>query len=170
MFKNSSLHYFLPRVGGNGSLIKKFFFLLLLPVAFVFSAKAQSSTITGTVKNNSGEAIEGVSVVIKNSSTGTSTGANGQFSITVKERGDTLVFTYVGFETKEMAARPGSPVNVVLSPNTVTGNEVIVVGYGTQSKRNVTGSVSKADLARTENLPNTNITQAIRGSVAGVQV
>src|SRR5690606_5153963 len=61
-------------------------------------------------------------------------------------------------------------INVALIPGDAALDEVVVIGYGTQSRRNVTGSVSKVDMRATENLPNTNVTQAIRGRVAGVQV
>jgi TonB-linked SusC/RagA family outer membrane protein len=148
---------------------KKNLLLLLLSQVFLMATFAQS-VITGTVKNTQGEMMAGVSVIIKNSKTGTSTTASGQYSIATKKSSDILVFSYIGFAPQEFVAGSRTALDITLESNAKAADEVVVVGYGTQSKRNVTGSVSKVDMAKTENLPNTNVTQALRGSVAGVQV
>ncbi|MEO5995149.1 MAG: TonB-dependent receptor [Chitinophagaceae bacterium] len=149
--------------------LKQNFFLLLLSQSLLFSVSAQS-TITGVVKNAEGEMMTGVSVIIKNTSTGTTTTAAGLYSITSKKNSDILVFSYIGFEPQEFVIGNRTTLDVTLQSNEKAADEIVVVGYGTQSKRNVTGSVSKVDMAKTENLPNTNVSQALRGSVAGVQV
>ncbi|ANE53445.1 TonB-dependent receptor [Flavisolibacter tropicus] len=143
--------------------------MLLVGVLSV-SASAQTATIKGTVRDTKGEALEGVNIVVKNSTVGTTSNASGHYTITVKGPNDVLVFSSVGYENSEVVVGGNGSIDLMLTPKTITGNEVVVVGYGTQSKRNITGAVAKADLSRSENLPNTNITQALRGSVAGVQV
>ncbi|WP_082886392.1 SusC/RagA family TonB-linked outer membrane protein [Flavisolibacter tropicus] len=144
--------------------------LLLLVGVLSVSASAQTATIKGTVRDTKGEALEGVNIVVKNSTVGTTSNASGHYTITVKGPNDVLVFSSVGYENSEVVVGGNGSIDLMLTPKTITGNEVVVVGYGTQSKRNITGAVAKADLSRSENLPNTNITQALRGSVAGVQV
>ncbi len=149
--------------------LNKSFLLLFISQALSYCIYAQA-TITGTVKNSQGEMMAGVSVIIKNTSTGTSTTSAGQYSIASKKSNDILVFSYIGFEPQEFVTGNRTTLDVTLKSNAQAADEIVVVGYGTQSKRNVTGSVSKVDMSKTENLPNTNVTQALRGSVAGVQV
>lgn len=154
----------------NGLLqFQKTFILLLFSQVILFSAYAQS-TITGTVKNQLGESLAGVSVVVKNSSVGSSTSAAGQYTIHSKSSTDILVFSSIGFEPQEFEVGNRTTLDVTMQSMAKAGDEIVVVGYGTQSKRNVTGSVTKVDMAKSENLPNTNVSQALRGSVAGVQV
>ncbi|GAB2589763.1 TonB-dependent receptor [Spirosoma areae] len=131
-------------------------------------------TITGTVTDEGGQALPGVSIVVKGTTRGTNTDAQGSYRISIpdRKRGDgpaILVFSFVGYASREETVGSRSTVNVSLKADDKTLNEVVVVGYGTQSRRNVTGSVAKVDLKQTENLPNTNISQALRGRVAGVQ-
>ncbi|MPR33031.1 TonB-dependent receptor [Salmonirosea aquatica] len=127
-------------------------------------------TLTGNVVDEkSGEALPGVSILVKNTSRGTTTDQNGNFRLDVPSGEATLVFSYVGYLAREIVVGSQTTFRVSLSPDTKALEEVVVVGYGTQSKRNVTGSVAKVDLKRTETLPNTNVTQALRGTIAGVQ-
>ncbi|SFC52578.1 TonB-linked outer membrane protein, SusC/RagA family [Parapedobacter composti] len=138
---------------------------LVLPMATAF-AQGQL-TVSGVVSDNNGP-LEGVSVEVKRGAVRTVTDATGQYRIQANS-GDTLVFRNVGYTTQEVAVGQNETINVLLMASTSSLDEVVVVGYGTQSRRNVTGSVSKVDMAETENLPNTNVTQALRGRVAGVQ-
>lgn len=127
--------------------------------------------ITGTVTDDKGEGLPGVSVLLKGTQRGTTTDPAGKYRLGIPDgsSGAILVFSYVGFLSEEVAVGNQSVINVTLKPDTKSLNEVVVVGYGTQSKRNVTGSVAKVDLKQIENTPNTNVSQALRGRVAGVQ-
>ena len=127
-------------------------------------------TITGTVTDEGGQALPGVSIVVKGTTKGTNTDANGTYRISVPDRTAVLVFSFVGYASREESVGNRTNVTVALKADDKTLNEVVVVGYGTQSRRNVTGSVAKVDMKQTENLPNTNVTQALRGRVAGVQI
>ena len=126
--------------------------------------------ITGTVTDEGGQALPGVSIVVKGTTKGTNTDAQGNYRLTIPDKTATLVFSFVGYGSREESVANRSVVSISLKADDKTLNEVVVVGYGTQSRRNVTGSVAKVDLKQTENLPNTNITQSLRGRMAGVQI
>ena len=125
--------------------------------------------VNGTVKDEKGEALPGVSILVKGTSGGTTTDLEGKFSLVLKDESTTLIFSFLGFQNQEIALGTGNYIDVVLKAEIKGLDEVVVVGYGSQIRRNVTGSVSKMDMKQIENLPNTNVSQAIRGRVAGVQ-
>lgn len=125
--------------------------------------------LSGTVRDERGQALPGVSVLVKATQRGTTTDASGQYRLDVPPGASTLVFSFVGYKTQEIAVGERTQLDVTLVVEERSLDEVVVVGYGTQSKRNVTGSVSKVDLKQLENTPNTNVSQALRGRVAGVQ-
>ncbi|MBB5284062.1 TonB-linked SusC/RagA family outer membrane protein [Rhabdobacter roseus] len=127
-------------------------------------------SVTGRVLDaTSQEGLPGVNILVKGTSRGTTTNTDGSFRIEVPTGEAVLVFSFVGYQPQEVRVGGQTTLQVRLAPDTKALEEVVVVGYGTQSKRNVTGSVAKVDMKRTETLPNTNVTQALRGTVAGVQ-
>lgn len=136
----------------------------------VAAMQQQEKRITGMVIDTNGEALIGVSILAKKNGIGTITDVDGKFTINVS-LGETLQFSYVGYETLEVAVtnKTRNNLEITLKPDTQLLDEVVVVGYGSQSKRNVTGAVSKIKMETMENLPNTSVTQALRGRVAGVQ-
>jgi TonB-linked SusC/RagA family outer membrane protein len=153
-------YYFLRRLKG----LMPF---LLLPV----SLSAQQITVKGTVTDQiSGHSLIGVSVGVKGLSLGTVTDANGHYSIAVPGGSDTLVFTYIGYSTKEIPLASRSRVDATLAPDQENLNEVVVIGYGTQKKKDVTGAVTRVDPRRLENLPNSNLAQALEGAVPGLNI
>lgn len=117
--------------------------LLAGMLCFAWPAAAQNKTVTGKVTDaQGGAALSGVSVTVKGEKTGTSTDAEGRFSISVPA-GGTLVFSAIGFATQEIAVGNQSEINVTMSPTVATNlNEVVVVGYGTRKVKDLTGSVS----------------------------
>ncbi|WP_423147724.1 SusC/RagA family TonB-linked outer membrane protein [Rubrolithibacter danxiaensis] len=140
-------------------------FILVVP------AWAQNKVISGKVTDSQdGTPLVGVSVKAKGTTNGTGTGADGSFSLSVPESTTTLVFTYIGYNTKEVSIAGKTTVNVTLEAAKTTLNEVVVVGYGSQRKADVTGataSVSAKDLnAGVVNNP----LQAIQGKVAGLNI
>lgn len=151
------------------SNLKKYILMLfLLPLSYF--AHAQSTTVSGIVKDPNGETLIGVTIKIKGSTGGATTNTEGTYSLTLKGTNEVLVFTYIGYVPQEIALNGKARLDIVLQPDSKVLDDVYIVGYGTQSKRNITGSVTKVDMAKTATLPNTNISQALRGSVAGVQV
>ncbi|MBO0359196.1 TonB-dependent receptor [Hymenobacter sp. BT186] len=129
-------------------------------------------TITGQVRDEKGEALPGVTVVIKGTTIGASTDAQGNFSLRVPEANanGTLLVSYVGYQAQEVPLSGRTTLNVALKPDAQALNEVVVVGYGTQKRSDVTGSVVSVPQDRLERLPVSNIAQALQGAVAGVQI
>jgi TonB-linked SusC/RagA family outer membrane protein len=132
-------------------------------------AYGQNITIRGTVKDAKGETLPGVSVRVKDSSTGVATDVNGAFSISATAN-STLTFSFIGFATQEQAVAGRTEINVVLADNNRQLSEVIVVGYGTQRKGDITGAVSVVGKKDLDQRPNTQIGNLIEGKTAGVQV
>ncbi|MBD1395682.1 TonB-dependent receptor [Pontibacter sp. JH31] len=130
----------------------------------------QDVTVTGRVIDDTGMALPGVTVVLKGTTRGTSTNANGDFSLSVPASGGTLVFSFIGYTTQEVAIGNQSTINVSLKTDTKALSEVVVVGYGTQRKTDVSGAVTQVT---SEDFVQGQITtpeQLIQGKVAGVQI
>ncbi|AWW31198.1 SusC/RagA family TonB-linked outer membrane protein [Echinicola strongylocentroti] len=129
-----------------------------------------AATVRGTVRDaDSGELIPGVNVRLKNTSKGTITDIDGKFEIDVEGPESVLVFSFIGYVSQEATVGNQGIMDISLHSDLESLEEVVVVGYGTQVKRNVTGSVSSVEVDQLETQPNTNIGQALRGRVAGVQ-
>lgn len=128
----------------------------------------QDLTVKGTVKDTEGEPLPGVSVLEKGTLNGASTGENGHFSITVKDENAVLVFSLIGYLTKEVKTRQDGPIEVILEPDVSALNEVVVVGYGEQRKKTLTGSVASISGQDIEKFPVTNITKTLQGQIPGV--
>ncbi|RZJ73817.1 TonB-dependent receptor [Flavobacterium sp.] len=126
--------------------------------------------ITGKIVDNTGLPLPGVSVLVKGTNIGTVTDIDGNYSITPNSANATLVFSFVGFKTQEVLVGGKSAIDISMSEDSTTLNEVVVVGYGTQKRSDITGSVASIPTERLKNLPATNISQAIQGSTAGVTV
>ncbi len=141
------------------------YFLLFVPMLLF----AQTKTVTGKVTAESDKTpLPGVNVVIKGTSVGTQTDFDGNYSINVAENA-VLQFSYVGFKTKEVKVI-GSVVNIILKEDTEALEEVVVVGYGTQRKKDLTGAVSKIKATAFKNQPVLNTSSALQGRVAGVSI
>jgi TonB-linked SusC/RagA family outer membrane protein len=127
-------------------------------------------TITGSVTDEKGEGLAGVSVVVKGTQRGTASTGNGDFSISVLSDADVLVFSFVGYLSQEVAVGNRSKINVSLITDERALEEVMVVGYGTQKKSDLTGSVSSVKGADLTRLPTQRVDQALQGRAAGVMV
>ncbi len=139
---------------------------------FSFRSDAQNVTVTGKVTNRiNGEALPGATVSLKGGLTTTLTDVNGSFKLIVPQTGSILVVTYIGMLDQEIPVTPAvTEYNVQLDTRMSSLNEVVVVGYGTQRKVNVTGSISSVRAKDLENVPNGRIEQALQGRVSGVTV
>lgn len=144
--------------------------LLFLLFSCFFSALAQVKNITGTVKDNKGETLPGVSVKLKGTQQGTVTDAEGKFRLRVPGPSAVLVFTYIGFQTQEVPVGSAAALNVVMKDNATNLEEVVVVGYGTQKKRDVTGAVASFKAEQIESMPQTTITQSLQGKIPGLSI
>ncbi|GAB3529489.1 TonB-dependent receptor [Pontibacter brevis] len=131
---------------------------------------AQGITVQGRVTDQSGAPLPGVTVLLKGTTTAAPTGADGQYAINVPTSTGTLVFTYIGFEPQEVPINNRTTINVQMGEDAKALEEVVVVGYGTQKRSDITGSVASVPKDRLSNLPVTDITQAIQGTTAGLSV
>jgi TonB-linked SusC/RagA family outer membrane protein len=148
-------------------LLQSLFVLMLVASA----AFAQDRTITGTVTaKEDGSALPGVSIQVKGTKVGTQTGADGKFSIKVAQGQSALTFSFIGFVPKTVTLGNGSTINVSLESDSKVLSEVVVVGYGTQTKREITGSQSTVKAADIANAPILSPEQALQGRAPGVQV
>ncbi|WP_142784527.1 SusC/RagA family TonB-linked outer membrane protein [Changchengzhania lutea] len=141
--------------------------LTLFLFANVFS---QNVDVSGNVQDNTGFPLPGVNVIIKNTATGTVTDFDGGFTIQNVEAGSTLVFSYVGYLTKEILVSDGTNLTVQLDEDLAQLDEVVVVGYGTQKKKEVTGAVAVLDSEAIEKLNPQRVEQALQGQISGVNV
>ncbi|MCH5597499.1 SusC/RagA family TonB-linked outer membrane protein [Niabella ginsengisoli] len=137
---------------------------------FYVEGQGQTKRITGTVTDNNGTALAGISVTVKGAPGGTTTDNKGNYSIDVASAEAVLVFSGVGFSTIEETLSGRESVSVTLTGQASDLEEVVVIGYGTAQKKDVTGAVSRANLKAFKESPNTNILQSLQGSVAGLNV
>ncbi len=131
-------------------------------------AQAQTKAVSGVVKDDNG-GLPGVTVAIKGSQKGTLTDANGNYKITATAK-DQLVFSYVGFETSTVLVGIKTVINVSLKSTTSDLDEVVVIGYGSVKRKDLTGSVAKVEMAELNKAPVRSFDEALAGRVAGVQV
>jgi TonB-linked SusC/RagA family outer membrane protein len=131
---------------------------------------AQQSAVTGTVKDFSGETLIGVNIRIVGTTQGTITGADGSYKINVPDAESVLEFSYIGYVTQSVRVGNSTVIDVILEEDAQSIEEVVVIGYGTQRRSDITGSVTSVPKERLSNLPVANFAQAIQGVAAGVNV
>lgn len=129
----------------------------------------QAGVVKGQVTDKNGDGVIGATVKVKDAQAGTVTDYNGNFSLNVQKAG-TLVVSYIGYLTKEIAFTPGQTLNITIEEDATALDEVVVVGYGVQKKSDVTGSVTSINKDRLSKLPVTNVLQAVQGAAAGVTI
>ena len=150
---------------------KIFFLLLLFTSLFSVEIFAQSTNLTGHVIGNDGLAIPGVSIQEQNTNKGTATDASGSFSLSVSNPNATLLITSLGYVSQTIPLNGRSSITITLQGSAAKElNQVIVVGYGTQRKRDITGSIATVNGNEIAKQPVLTATQAIQGKVAGVQI
>ena len=132
---------------------------------------AQEITVTGTVYDKAlNEPLPGVNVIVKNTTQGTTTDFDGNFSLPGVSVGDILVFSYISFQSKEVGVVSQEPMAVFLEEDVSALDEVVVIGYGTQTKKEITGAVTVVGSETIEELNPTRIEQALQGQVSGVNI
>ncbi|WP_239970579.1 SusC/RagA family TonB-linked outer membrane protein [Confluentibacter citreus] len=135
----------------------------------VVNANAQK-TVSGTVTDEAGVPMLGVNVVLKGTSTGTNTDFDGNYSLSVSGSNAVLVFSYLGYVTKEITVGAQSVISVTLDPDVSALSEVVVIGYGTQRRESVTGSVVSIKGETLNEVQSSNFAQALQGRAAGVDI
>ena len=160
--------------------MKEFFSKFFLGVCLLFvthalypslsAALAQGIAVTGTVTDETGEPLPGVNVVIKGTSTGRVTDINGQYAINVPNQDAVLTFSFIGYTMQEIAVGNRRVIPVTLREDTQAIDEVVVVGYGVQRKRDVTGSIANVKGELLRDLPVANLSSALQGKAAGLDI
>ena len=145
----------------------RFLFTALFLISFIFYG--QEMQISGTVTNDVGSPIFGANIVNLNTRSGAITDFDGNFEI-LASSGDRLEFSYIGFETYQVSVQDDSSLVVTLREDAQSLNEVVVIGYGTQTKKEITGAVSVITSETIEELKPTRIEQAIQGQISGVTI
>lgn len=147
--------------------------LLLISMAIFISTVtfAQQQTIEGKVTDKPGETIIGVSVVVKGTLNGTITGVDGRYSLTIMpEKDSILIFSYIGMKSQEIAIAGRNEINVIMEDDALDIEGVVILGYGSQQKKDVTGSVAQVGSEELESRPNTQLSSLLQGRAAGVRV
>ncbi|WP_310684812.1 SusC/RagA family TonB-linked outer membrane protein [Aliifodinibius sp. S!AR15-10] len=127
--------------------------------------------VEGTVTDaETGDPLPGVNIVIKGTTTGTSTNTNGHFELTVSSLSDTLIFSFIGYQNREVPLNGRSNLNIALSPAAISGEELVVVGYGSAQKKDLTGAVGTIGSEDISSKGTTNPISALQGQVAGVDI
>ena len=146
------------------------FFLAMFFLAFQVLAFGQGKTVTGNVTDETGAPLPGVSVVIQGTTSGTITDMDGNYSVTLEEGQNVLQFSFIGFENQTIDVSNQSVVDVQLEPAILGLDEVVVVGYGSMKKSDLTGSVASVSVEDLKEIPASNVDQILQGRLAGVQV
>lgn len=143
--------------------------LFMLLIVYSQATWAQSGTVQGTVTDSNGDPLPGVNVVIKGTTNGTVTDLDGKYSLNAASD-DVLVYSFVGFMSREIPVNGQSEINVSLDDDTSDLEEFVVVGYGIQRKSDLTGSISSVKAEELTRLPVSDVTQSLQGRVSGVQI
>lgn len=149
--------------------IRMLLLLLFFSAIGMYSAFSQQLSITGTVTDSKGQTIPGATVQIKDTQTGAAADINGKYTIKATA-GQVLTFGSVGYVTKEVTVGTNTVINVSLAETNAQLNEVVVIGYGTQKRGNVSGSISSLKNQNLDERPITRVDQALVGQIAGVNV
>src|SRR5690606_6487066 len=153
---------------GRCSLRLPISLMLTLFLMSAFVAQAQVA-VRGKVTDETGAGLPGTNVLVKGSTSGTTTDSNGDYYIEVPQSDAVLVFSFIGYESREVSVAGQSIINVSLVPSVESLTEVVVVGYGVQRQEAVTGSVASISGDIMREIPAANITQALQGRLPGVE-
>ena len=153
-------------------MLKKFYTYLTVVLLLVFTAsfvQAQDTQVSGTILDETGMPLPGVSILLKGTTRGTTTDLDGKYSIAAPADG-VLVFSFIGYNNIEETVGSRSKIDLTLTPDVSNLDEVVVVGYGTQKKSQLTGAISSVGNKEIQELPITDARQALQGRAAGVDV
>ncbi|MDO6604390.1 SusC/RagA family TonB-linked outer membrane protein [Arenibacter palladensis] len=136
----------------------------------VVESKKMQQTISGVVTDNDGNPLPGANIVEKGTTNGVTADFDGNYTIAVSDENATLVVSYIGFATTEVTVNGQSSINVTLEESAAGLDEVVVVGYGSQSKKKITSAVSEVDMGGVQDMPNSTSGQVLQGRVSGVTI
>lgn len=162
----------------KGILLQKYFGKLLLSVMLVaflsllttVMAFAQPRAVSGTVTDTKGSPMVSVNIVEKGTTNGVFSDLNGKFTLNLTTSNPVLIFSFVGYETQEIVVGNQSVINVLLASSDVGLEEIVVIGYGTAKKKDLTGSIASVSGDVMRDVPSPNLTQSLQGRVVGVEM
>lgn len=154
----------------NQNEMKKSLLLMMMMLYLCGAAYAQQAVRGRVTSKGDGDGLPGVAIQVKGTGTGTVTDIDGNYSLQIPSEGATLLFSFIGYVTQEVPVNNRGTINITLAEDQDVLDEVVVVGYGTQKKSDVTGAVASVTGEQLRNTVTTNIDQALQGRVAGVQV
>ena len=131
---------------------------------------AQKHKISGRVLDENGEAVIGASILEQGTNNGTISDLNGNFTLEVTQKDAQLEISYIGYQTLHVTSASDKPLAIVLKENSQALDEVVVLAYGTQTKRNVTGSLETVDFDKLGDIPGAQFAQKLQGQISGVQI
>ena len=143
--------------------------ILILVLLLPFWARAQQRTVSGTIRGDNNDAIPGANIILKGTTTGTISDIDGKYSITVNDDA-TLIFSFLGYETQEVRVGDQSVIDVSLVFSSKQLTEVVIVGYGSKRKEELTGSLNVVNSQTLQKVPTPSFQEALQGSSPGVQV
>jgi TonB-dependent starch-binding outer membrane protein SusC len=149
--------------------MSKVFCMIALCVVFGFQAQAQSRTVSGTVTDTDGITMPGVSILEKGTTNGTTTDTDGKYSISLRSDA-VLMFSFIGMSSQEIVVGNQTNIDVILAPDVSLLDEVVVIGYGTAKKADLTGSVVSVTGSDLRKVPVASVAESLTGRLAGVQV
>lgn len=144
--------------------------LLFYCMVLTFTVMAQQTIVSGIVKDETGSSLPGASVLLKGTAIGTTTDVDGRYSLAVPSEGGILVFSFIGNLSEEITIGTQTTIDITLTPDLITLGEIVVVGYGTQKKADVVGSLTSISDKDFKEQPISRIDQALQGRAAGVIV
>jgi TonB-linked SusC/RagA family outer membrane protein len=146
--------------------------LLIFGITVLFGSNGvlQAQQVSGEVTDSTGETLPGVNIMIKDTTIGTSTNGEGKYVLDITSQEDTLVFSFVGFQTKEVPVNGRKKINVKMSPKIISGSQLVVVGYGKEKRKNVVGSISSVDIKSAKKVVSNDIGEMLRGQVPGLKI
>jgi TonB-linked SusC/RagA family outer membrane protein len=148
----------------------RYFFASTVFLFFFSAAFSQQKTVTGKVTDQDAKPLSNATVTVKGTNISAITNADGQYSITLPANANTLVFSYVGYQVNEANIQGNNSVSVIMQPQANSMNEVVVIGYGTAKRKDVTGAVSSVTATQIAKVPVTTLDQALQGRAPGVQI
>jgi TonB-dependent starch-binding outer membrane protein SusC len=149
---------------------RSFRLLLLVFLVGCFSSAQAQLTVSGKITDESGNDMPGVNIILKGTSNGTTSNANGAYTLAVPDANSVLVFTFIGYNAQEQVVGSRTTIDVALTPNILELSEVVVVGYGTQLKRDITGAIVKINSDALLLTPSANAIDQLKGQAAGVNI
>lgn len=155
-------------------MVNKYSFILISFLLLLCSygyAQAQEMEVSGVVTDaQTGETLPGVNILVQGTSRGTTSGSDGSYSLTVPNANSVLVFTYIGYARQEIPVNGREEINVAMESEILQGEELVVVGYGSQEVADVTGSIERVTSEEITKQPSLTATEALQGKVAGVNI